>query len=1180
MKLTMRASTLGRKITLIATAFILVVSSMTMAVPLLLNQRAKAAPLVTNTTANGFNAYTWKTDRTEPFAYSKVQDKLTFTVDTTTTHAINSSTFYKWEGFESNPAVTPFPTNTTSVKASLYIDPAWKTRPASASMWALATSDGTNTAWPMLGFANSFNQSYVYEPDAPNSFVGFRVYNTFTGLWTNVLPVGNLWGTTVDLEISSNPNTGNFEFYVNNLKVAEYPHNGYDSLKGVIFNNLNVKDNIAANKYYVKWTNLQTGRVTPDSGAVKNVRLVRDNDTPVANESKVNFTDVKLYWDTVVEAARYRVTVTHPDGTTTNFQPSTSATWNPTSMYFSLSDAIRHGLFGVDTGDKGQGKYQYTVAVQLGGVWSLETSPVEVTLDTGKATTEITSPGSGAILKEGTLNVKFTDTYGLKSAVTHLYTSTGQKVGTIWETFDATGETEVSRSFNLGNLPNGDYYVKANATDEAGNGVGNTATVSFTIDTLPPSATFTHSNNNDNTLVNTDVTSTLYASESIQTPAGWTKVNDTTFTKVSAQNNKGNMTITDIAGNSKSVFFEVKRIDKKDPEFNIANDKLFNVRSVNVTATEDNISVFKVDDSITPYSGTKPNYTVSVSGEGLHTVEVIDKAGNTKSVSFTIDTVGPIIIVSGNPYTTSGNVITPTFTINEPSTYNWTQVSGPTDSVVVSDTGELNPTFTVNSYGIYEYELTATDVAQNTTKKTLIFEYSPPRIIVQPTDPITNLPANGPQSTPSTPNLLTTTPTIVGPGFTNVAVLGDTTTNTGTTANNDNGEVEGASTLETAAQAVNSEANKGTFMGLAWYWWILIIAAVTGIAWWIISATRKRQAEQKFLSQHPKSPYKRKDFLLYCNYTVKTKQKQVKKPIQARSKTARPVTVRAKVSRHAKRVFVPHKENGYRPHLIRAHGLIAVLIIAVLAQVVYSVTTVGNLQVLGRTSNIETVELLADTNKEREAQGLGDLIINDQLSQAAFLKAQDMLANNYWAHTSPSGVAPWKWFGDVGYNYSTAGENLAKNYPTATATVQAWMNSPTHRENILNDSYVDVGFAVVDGTIDGRATTLVVAMYGAPVTFSAVQGEALPVSFAAPAQQGSNPLEFFGSALQSLSPVTIMILALLAVVAIVGVVAHHYRNKLPKAWKKSWRVHHGMYTFVGTLVLGVLIIVASGGGQV
>jgi len=290
--------------------------------------------------------------------------------------------------------------------------------------------------------------------------------------------------------------------------------------------------------------------------------------------------------------------------------------------------------------------------------------------------------------------------------------------------------------------------------------------------------------------------------------------------------------------------------------------------------------------------------------------------------------------------------------------------------------------------------------------------------------------------------------------------------------------------------------------------------------------------------------------------------------------------MRAKVSHHAKRMLVPHKVNGYRPHLIRVHGLVAVLIIAVFAQVAYSITTAGNLQVLGRTSNIQTAELLADTNKEREAQNLGDLKLNDQLSQAAFLKAQDMFANNYWAHTSPSGVEPWKWFGDVSYNYSVAGENLAKNYPTADATVEAWMNSESHRANILNGKYVDVGFAVVDGTLEGRATTLVVAHYGAPVTFAATEGSVLPATFAAPAQQGSNPIQFFGTALQSVSPVTIFILALLAVVAIVGVAAHHYRYKLPKAWKKSWRVHHGFYTFIGTLVLGVLIIVATGGGQI
>ena len=303
---------------------------------------------------------------------------------------------------------------------------------------------------------------------------------------------------------------------------------------------------------------------------------------------------------------------------------------------------------------------------------------------------------------------------------------------------------------------------------------------------------------------------------------------------------------------------------------------------------------------------------------------------------------------------------------------------------------------------------------------------------------------------------------------------------------------------------------------------------------------------------------------------VKAKQKQTKKV----------VALRKKVSHHAKHLLVPHKGNNYRPHLIRVHGLLAVLIIAMLAQVVFSVATTGNFQVLGRSAHIQTTELLSDTNTQREANKLGDLKLNDQLSQAAFLKAQDMFKYNYWAHTSPTGVEPWKWFGDVGYNYSVAGENLAKNYPTADATVTAWMNSASHRANILNDKYVDVGFAVVDGTLDGRATNLVVALYGAPVTYAAVQGSVAPVTFTVSQPAGSNPFEFFGTALQSLSPVSVAILIVLAVVGIVGIAAHQYRNKLPKAWKKSWRLHHGIYTFVGVIIVGMLIIIATGGGQI
>lgn len=309
---------------------------------------------------------------------------------------------------------------------------------------------------------------------------------------------------------------------------------------------------------------------------------------------------------------------------------------------------------------------------------------------------------------------------------------------------------------------------------------------------------------------------------------------------------------------------------------------------------------------------------------------------------------------------------------------------------------------------------------------------------------------------------------------------------------------------------------------------------------------------------------------------MKTQQKQGRKPLH----------------HQAKKLLVPHKANQYRPHLIRLPVLTAVLVVAILAQLTYSFLATGTVSVLSKVSDINTNELLAGTNVERQKVGLNELRLNEQLSQAAFLKGQDMLANDYWAHVSPTGVEPWKWLGDVGYNYSYAGENLAKNYPSAGATVDAWMNSESHRANILNTQYVDVGFAVVDGDLAGENTTLVVALYGAPVVAAAPapQGQGGEASAVPAGQQSAfttasvsqavqEPIAYVANSLRSLSPVAIAVLGVLAIVAIVGAVAHHHRHKLPKSWKKSWRKHHGMYTFIGTLSLGVLIILATGGGQ-
>jgi uncharacterized protein YkwD len=303
---------------------------------------------------------------------------------------------------------------------------------------------------------------------------------------------------------------------------------------------------------------------------------------------------------------------------------------------------------------------------------------------------------------------------------------------------------------------------------------------------------------------------------------------------------------------------------------------------------------------------------------------------------------------------------------------------------------------------------------------------------------------------------------------------------------------------------------------------------------------------------------------------VKAKQKR-KKSLQSVLRT------------HLRHAVVPHKGNHYRPHLVRLHGITAVLVLAVLIQVAYGYTHSGRLEVLGRVSDISATDIVTETNVERSKASMAPLQLNDQLSAAAFLKAKDMFANNYWAHVSPSGVTPWKWLADANYNYDEAGENLAKNYPTAKETVDAWMSSSAHRANIMNSTYKDIGIAVVDGMLDGRSATVVVAYYAVP-TVAAVQAATdtkKPIVYAAPVDEApSSPIGYFGSALKSLTPATLGTIALLVILAIVAYFTHLSRRKLPAALRRSWKRHHGLFTAIGAVGLALITVVATGGGQI
>jgi hypothetical protein len=137
---------------------------------------------------------------------------------------------------------------------------------------------------------------------------------------------------------------------------------------------------------------------------------------------------------------------------------------------------------------------------------------------------------------------------------------------------------------------------------------------------------------------------------------------------------------------------------------------------------------------------------------------------------------------------------------------------------------------------------------------------------------------------------------------------------------------------------------------------------------------------------------------------------------------------------------------------------------------------------------------LTETNKQREQQQLPSLVIDERLSQAAAAKAQDMFAQQYWAHTAPNGAEPWDFIKTSGYRYSVAGENLAKNFTQTDTMVNAWMSSPTHKANIISPNYTQTGIAVLEGELNGVETTLVVQMFGKPEGKVVTQENNVPIA--------------------------------------------------------------------------------------
>lgn len=98
-------------------------------------------------------------------------------------------------------------------------------------------------------------------------------------------------------------------------------------------------------------------------------------------------------------------------------------------------------------------------------------------------------------------------------------------------------------------------------------------------------------------------------------------------------------------------------------------------------------------------------------------------------------------------------------------------------------------------------------------------------------------------------------------------------------------------------------------------------------------------------------------------------------------------------------------------------------------------------------------------NKARTNAGLPKLSADAKLFKVANLKVQDMVKNSYFSHTSPTYGSPFKMMKTYGISYKVAGENIAGN-PSLQDAVTSWLNSPTHKQNILSNSYNYIGIGI------------------------------------------------------------------------------------------------------------------------
>lgn len=171
-------------------------------------------------------------------------------------------------------------------------------------------------------------------------------------------------------------------------------------------------------------------------------------------------------------------------------------------------------------------------------------------------------------------------------------------------------------------------------------------------------------------------------------------------------------------------------------------------------------------------------------------------------------------------------------------------------------------------------------------------------------------------------------------------------------------------------------------------------------------------------------------------------------------------------------------KKNYKSYLI-VRKLLLVLFTMMILTVNFTigVSSEASVSAAGAENEINITNLLREHNLERIRNNLKPLRLNNNLVASANEKANIMVVSQCWSHYCPENTPPWQYIENHGYDYRLAGENLAEGFFDVEVVMRAWLNSETHKENILKPEYEEIGFGIVRGNFKGLEDNLIVVVH-------------------------------------------------------------------------------------------------------